>query len=129
MTYALWIVQGLLAALFLFAGGMKLVLPVEEMTKQIQLPGLFLRFIGVAEVLGAIGLVLPGLLRIRPGLTPLAAAGLVIIMIGATVVTLASGMVAPALISLVVGLLAALVAYGRWRLAPHRGSSHPSTLQ
>ncbi len=129
MTYALWIVQGLLAALFLLAGGMKLVLPVEEMTKQIQLPGLFLRFIGVAEVLGAIGLVLPGLLRIRPGLTPLAAAGLVIIMIGATVVTLASGMVAPALISLVVGLLAALVAYGRWRLAPHRGSSHPSTLQ
>ena len=126
MTYALWIVQGLLAALFLFAGGMKLVLPVEEMTEQIQLPGLFLRFIGVAEVLGAIGLVLPGLLRIRPGLTPLAAAGLVIIMIGATVVTLASGMVAPALISLVVGLLAALVAYGRWRLAPHRGSSRPS---
>jgi uncharacterized membrane protein YphA (DoxX/SURF4 family) len=125
MTYALWIVQGLLAALFLFAGGMKLVLPVEEMTEQIQLPGLFLRFIGVAEVLGAIGLVLPGLLRIRPGLTPLAAAGLVIIMIGATVVTLASGMVAPALISLVVGLLAALVAYGRWRLAPHRGSSRP----
>jgi uncharacterized membrane protein YphA (DoxX/SURF4 family) len=125
MTYALWIVQGLLAALFLFAGGMKLVLPVEEMTEQIQLPGLFLRFIGVAEVLGAIGLVLPGLLRIRPGLTPLAAAGLVIIMIGATVVTLASGVVAPALISLVVGLLAALVAYGRWRLAPHRGSSRP----
>ena len=129
MTYALWIVQGLLAALFLLAGGMKLVLPVEEMTRQIQLPGLFLRFIGVAEVLGAIGLVLPGLLRIRPGLTPLAAAGLVIIMIGATVVTLASGMLAPALISLVVGLLAAFVAYGRWRLAPHRGSSHPSTLQ
>ena len=126
MTYALWIVQGLLAALFLFAGGMKLVLPVEEMTEQIQLPGLFLRFIGVAEVLGALGLILPGLLRIRPGLTPLAAAGLVIIMIGATVVTLASGMVAPALISLVVGLLAALVAYGRWRLAPHRGSSRPS---
>ena len=126
MTYALWSVQGLLAALFLFAGGMKLVLPVEEMTEQIQLPGLFLRFIGVAEVLGAIGLVLPGLLRIRPGLTPLAAAGLVIIMIGATVVTLASGMVAPALISLVVGLLAALVAYGRWRLAPHRRSSRPS---
>ena len=129
MTYALWIVQGLLAALFLFAGGMKLVLPVEEMTEQIQLPGLFLRFIGVAEVLGAIGLILPGLLRIRPGLTPLAAAGLVIIMIGATVVTLAIGMVVPALISLVVGLLAAFVAYGRWRLAPHRGSSHPSTLQ
>jgi len=129
MTYALWIVQGLLALLFLFAGGMKLVLPVEEMTKQMPLPGLFLRFIGVAEVLGALGLILPGLLRIRRSLTPLAAAGLVIIMIGATVVTLAMGGVALALIPLVVGLLAAFVAYGRWRLAPRRGSSRPSTLQ
>jgi uncharacterized membrane protein YphA (DoxX/SURF4 family) len=123
MTYALWIVQGLLALTFLFTGGMKLVLPIEEMTKQMRLPlpGLFLQFIGVAEVVGAIGLILPGLLRIRPGLTPLAAAGLVIIMIGATVLTLAGGDVAPALIPLVVGLLAAFVAYGRWRLAPHRG--------
>jgi hypothetical protein len=125
MTYALWIVQVLLALLFLFAGGVKLVLPIEEMTKQIALPGLFLRFIGVAEVLGALGLILPGLLRIRPGLTPLAAAGLVIIMIGATAVSVAIGPVAAALIPLVVGLFAAFVAYGRWRLAPHRGSSLP----
>ena len=61
MNYALWIVQGLLALVFLFAGGMKLVMPVEEMTKQVPLPGLFLRFIAVAEVLGALGLILPGL--------------------------------------------------------------------
>ena len=121
MNAALWIVQVLLALLFLFGGGVKLVLPIEEMTKQISLPGLFLRFIGVCEVLGAIGLILPGLLRIRPGLTPLAAAGLVIIMIGATVLTLASGPVTPALLPFVTGLLAAFVAYGRWRLAPHRG--------
>ena len=87
-------------------------MPIEEMTRQmpVPLPGLFLRFIGVAEVLGAIGLILPGLLRIRPGLTPLAAAGLAIIMIGATVITLAIGDVAPALIPLTVGLLAAFVA-------------------
>src|SRR5213592_1959576 len=121
MMYALWIVQGLLAIIFLFSGGMKLVLPLEAMTGPIPVPGLFLRFIGVAEVLGAIGLILPGVLRIRPGLTPLAAAGLVIIMIGATVLTLAGGAVALALIPLVVGLLLAFVAYGRWRLAPHRG--------
>jgi hypothetical protein len=121
MTYALWIVQGLLALLFLFAGGMKLVMPLEVLTAQTPLPGLFVRFIGVAEVLGAIGLILPGLLHIRPGLTPLAATGLVIIMIGATVLTLASGEVAPALIPLVVGLLAAFVVYGRWRLTLHRG--------
>ena len=121
MTYALWVVQGLLALIFLFAGGVKLVLPLEVLTKQMPLPGLFVRFIGVAEVLGAIGLLLPGLLRIRPGLTPLAAAGLVIIMIGATTLTLVGGDLAPALIPLVVGLLSAFVAYGRWRLAPYGG--------
>jgi len=122
MNIALWIVQGLLAAIFLFAGGMKLVMPIEEMTKQmpIPLPELFLRFTGVVDVLGAIGVILPWLLRIRPGLTPLAAAGLVIIMIGATVYTLAAGDVAPALIPLVVGILAVFVAYGRWRLSPRR---------
>ncbi len=132
MSYALWIVQGLLALLFLFTGGMKLVLPLEVLTEQFPLPGLFVRFLGVAEVLGAIGLILPGLLGIRPGLTPLAASGLVIIMIGATVLTLAGvmpGGVAAALIPLMVGLLSALVAYGRWRLAPYRGSSHPSERQ
>src|SRR5262245_50286456 len=124
MAITLWIVQGLLALIFLFAGGMKLIQPLEELTKQIPLPGLFVRFIGVAEVLGAIGLILPGLLCIRPALTPLAAAGLVIIMIGATVLTLMSGDVALALIPLVVGLLSVFVAYGRWRLAPHRGSTN-----
>ena len=128
MTYALWIVQGLLAALFLFAGVMKLVLPLDKLTGPIPLPGLLLRFIAVCEVLGALGLILPGLLRIRPGLTPLAAAGLVIIMIGATVINLAGGDVVPALITLVVGLLAAFVALGRWRLAPLRGSSRAATL-
>ena len=116
MNIALWIVQALLAALFLFAGGMKLIMPIEEMTKQMPLPGLFLRFIALCEVLGALGLILPGLLRIRPGLTPLAAAGLVIIMIGATAITLMTGAIAMALIPLVVVLLSAFVAYGRWRL-------------
>ena len=96
VNYVLWTVQGLLALLFLFAGGMKLALPIEVLTKQMPLPGLFLRFIGMAEVLGAIGLILPGLLRIRQGLTPLAAAGLVIVMIGATVLTLATGGVSAA---------------------------------
>ena len=129
MTYALWVVQGLLAAVFLFAGGMKLVLPLEKLAGPVTLPGSFVRFIGVCEVLGALGLILPGLLRIRPGLTPLAAAGLVIIMIGATMVTLAVGEITAAVISAVVGLLAAFVAYGRWRLAPPHGSSRPSALR
>jgi len=123
MNIALWIIQGLLALLFLFAGGTKLVMSIEAMRamgppNQILLPGLLIRFIGVVEVLGALGLILPGLFRIKPGLTPLAAAGLVIIMIGAVVTTLASGDIAPALFPMVVGLLAGFVAYGRWRLAP-----------
>jgi hypothetical protein len=120
MNLALWIVQVLLALLYLFSGGLKLVLPLEKLTGPVALPGLFIRFIGVCEMLGALGLVLPGLLRIRTGLTPLAAAGLVIIMIGATVITLMGGDVVTAVIPLVVGILAAFVAYGRWRLAPLR---------
>jgi uncharacterized membrane protein YphA (DoxX/SURF4 family) len=130
MTYALWIAQALLALVFLFAGGVKLVMPYEEMAAGIPvpLPEAFLRFIGVAEVLGALGLILPGLTHVRPSLTPLAAAGLVIIMIGAVVLTLATGEVAMALIPLVVGLVAAFVAYGRWRLAPLSGSSRRPAL-
>ena len=128
MTYILWIIQVLLALVFLFAGGTKLVLPIETLTSmgspnQVHLPGLLIRFIGVCEVLGALGLILPGLLRSRPALTLLAAAGLVIIMIGATVLTFAADGVALAIAPFVVGLLAAFVVYGRWRLAPHRGRS------
>ena len=122
MTYILWIVQALLTLLFLFTGRIKLVLPLEVLTGQSPLQGWFVRFIGVAEVLGAIGLILPGLLRIRPGLTPLAACGLVVIMAGATVLALVGvvpgGGLAPVLIPLVVGLLSAFVTYGRRRLAP-----------
>jgi hypothetical protein len=67
----------------------------------------------VADLLGAIGLILPGLFRIHVGLTPLAAAGLVIIMTGATVITAMSGPVAPALVPLIVGVLSGWVAVGR----------------
>src|SRR3954470_19623068 len=87
---ALWIVQGLLAALFLFAGGMKLITPIEVLSAMSPFPGEFIRFIGVCEVLGAVGLILPYALSILPGLTALAA-GLAVIMVGATVTTLAIG--------------------------------------
>lgn len=114
----LWTLQVLLALLFLFSGVMKFVLPVAEMTKQIPLPGAFLWFIGVAEVLGGLGLILPWALHIKPFLTPLAAAGLTIIMIGATVLTATHISVASSITPLVVGLLTAFVAYGRWRSSP-----------
>jgi hypothetical protein len=122
LSVGLWIVQGMLAGLFLFAGGMKLVLPIEAMTEQMAMPGLFLRFIGVAETMGALGLILPGLLRIRPSLTPLAAGGLVLIMCGAVGATMAVMDATQALFPFVVGILAAGVAYGRWQVAPHRAS-------
>jgi uncharacterized membrane protein YphA (DoxX/SURF4 family) len=118
----LWTVQGLLALLYLLSGGMKLTTPIEEMTRDVPLPGAFIRFIGVAEVVGALGLVLPGLTGIKPWLTPLAAAGLTIIMTGATVITLTVMGLPIGLVPLIVGLLVAFVAYGRWRLAPLRGS-------
>ncbi|HTI04059.1 MAG TPA: DoxX family protein [Gemmatimonadales bacterium] len=115
---SLWTIQALLALVFLFAGGMKLVVPIEMLKGPVALPGAFMRFIGVCETLGALGLILPGVFRIRTALTPLAASGLVIIMIGATTVTLIGGLVAPALVPVIVGTLASLVAYGRWRVAP-----------
>jgi uncharacterized membrane protein YphA (DoxX/SURF4 family) len=120
LTKTLWAIQVLLAGLFIFAGGFKLVTPIEEMVKQmpVAMSGTFLQFIGVCEVLGGLGLLLPGLLRIKPGLTPLAAVGLVIIMIGATVISLMMPSPATALFPFVTGVLAAFVAYGRWRLAP-----------
>jgi hypothetical protein len=125
----LWIVQGLLAAVFLFAGGMKLVLPMEALAQQSHLPGLFMKFIGACETLGALGLILPGLLRIKQGLTPLAAAGLMVIMAGATTLTLTGGNGAVALIPLAVGLLSTFVAYGRYRLSPQRRSIQARVLQ
>ena len=121
--------QGLLALLFLFSGGMKLVAPPESLQGPVALPLWFMRFIGVCEVLGGIGLVLPQLVRIQPWLTPLAAAGLVVIMLGATVVTLVGGMVPVAVIPLVTGLLCAFVAYGRSRPAASRASLQRPPLE
>jgi uncharacterized membrane protein YphA (DoxX/SURF4 family) len=114
-NYGLWTVQILLALIFLFSGSMKFVMPVAKMNEgPIKLPGLFLHFIGTAEVLGALGLILPGLTGIRRGLTPLAAAGLLIIMVGATTVTLMGGGGMVALLPIIVGVMVAFVAYGRW---------------
>jgi hypothetical protein len=123
LNVVLWIIQVLLALLFLFAGGVKLIMPIAAMAKQVALPGWFLLFIGVAEVLGGIGLILPGVTRILTGLTPLAASGLVIIMTGATWISVKEGTILTALFPLVVGLFAAFIAYARWRLAPLRKSA------
>ena len=127
MNIVLWIIQILLALLFLFAGGMKLIVPADVLMQQAppgstQFPAAFLKFIGLVEVLGGLGLILPGLFRRRPELTPLAAAGLVIVMIGAVVISVRDHGIAAGVVPLVTGLLCALVAYGRWKLVPHRSN-------
>ena len=124
----LWTIQGVLAILFLFAGVMKLVSPASTLDDQSSLPVLFLRFIGLCETFGAVGLILPALLKIRPVLTPLAAAGLVVIMTGATVITAAGGDVIPAVVPLIVGLLCAAVVYGRTSHAQPPFHRHSSTF-
>ncbi|HEY4439852.1 MAG TPA: DoxX family protein [Candidatus Elarobacter sp.] len=116
----LWTIQIALALLFLFGGGVKLAMPVDVLSRAIPLPWQFMKFIGVAEVAGALGLVLPGLLRLPRLLTPLAAGGLVIIMIGATTVTIVAGEGFGAAFPAVVGLLAAFIAYRHRRLAERR---------
>lgn len=120
MNIALWIIQVLLAVLFLFGGATKVFMSTEALMKMsspnaVHVPIMFLRFIGVCELLGALGLLLPGIFRIKQGLTPLAAAGLTIITIGATVITLMGDGVVLAMIPLVTALLCAFVAYGRSR--------------
>jgi uncharacterized membrane protein YphA (DoxX/SURF4 family) len=119
MNILLWIIQALLSLLFIFAGVMKFLMPVAEMQKgaPVVLPGWFFHFIGICEILGGVGLILPALLRIKPGLTPLAATGLGIITLGATIITVKIG-VSMAAFPFVICLLSFFVAFGRWRLAP-----------
>jgi hypothetical protein len=98
---------------------MKFIMPAEKMQQgPLSLPIAFIHFIGVCECLGAFGLLLPGVFRIRTSLTPLAAAGLTIIMIGATTVSILA-MGAPAgIFPAIVGIVTAWIAYGRTRVAP-----------
>ncbi|HEU4432357.1 MAG TPA: DoxX family protein, partial [Pyrinomonadaceae bacterium] len=101
----------------------KLYLPISAMTQQasanaVALPGWFIRFIGVCEVLGAMGLILPGVFKNRQYLTTLAALGLALIMAGAVVVSVMDDGVKMAILPLVTLLLLLFVAYGRSRVAP-----------
>lgn len=123
MNIILWIVQILLALLFIFAGATKLIMSGETLAQQMAssnslvMPIAFIRFIGVVEVLGGLGLVLPGLLKIRRVLTPLAALGLSIVMIGAVVTTIMGPGLGGAVFPAITLLLCVFVAYGRrdWR--------------
>jgi uncharacterized membrane protein YphA (DoxX/SURF4 family) len=122
MKYVLWTLQLLLGVAFVAAGAMKLSQPLEALGAQMvwvnDVPAMLVRFIGLAEVLGGLGLILPAATRIRPWLTPLAAVGLALDMLLATGFHLVRGESGFAVPTLVLGLLAAFVAYGRRVLVP-----------
>ncbi|HLV66390.1 MAG TPA: DoxX family protein [Polyangiaceae bacterium] len=118
----LWTVQIMLALGFGMAGFPKTFSPMEELVQAIPSlagsPEALVRFIGISELLGAIGLVLPALTRIQPRLTPLAAAGLALVMVLAALFHLVRGELSAMPINLVLGALAAFVVWGRLEAAP-----------
>lgn len=118
---ALWAVQAPLAAMFLMIGFMKSTTPLAELSATIPMAGelpWLVRFIGVSEVLAGLGLILPALLRIKPWLTPLAALGLFIIMVLAFGYHAMQAEYASLPVNLVLGAMAAFVAWGRQNKAP-----------
>ena len=119
MNILLWVLQVLLALAFAAHGALFLFPPaavVDQMNAT--LPRWFQLFLGVAEVLAAVGLTLPGVTRIQPWLVSWAAAGIMIVMICATIFHLARGEVSSALVTAVLLAMATFVAYMRWRGAP-----------
>ncbi len=119
---SLWIVQILLAVMFGMAGFMKSTMPIPELAQKLvwvgSTPVILVRFIGLCELAAAIGLILPAALRIMPKLTPLAASGLVAIMILAVPFHLQRGEANLIGVPIVLGVLAAFVARGRFRGVP-----------
>jgi putative oxidoreductase len=129
LSRALWILQVLLAVFFaLGSGAPKLLIPIDQLPMPIPLPQAFVWFIGTCEILGALGLLLPGLTHVRPGLTPLAAACLVVLTMCAAVYQLLAHQPESAIFALVIGALAACIGYARWRVAPLPGQPHPALL-
>ena len=121
MNIFLWVLQGLLAMAFL-AHGWLLLFPPASMVEQMNasIPRGLQLFIGVAEVLAAVGLTLPGITRIQPWLVSCAAAGIMIVMISATIFHLVRGEVTSAITTVVLLAVATFIAYMRWRVAPIR---------
>jgi hypothetical protein len=124
MNILLWVLQVLLALTF-FAHGCLFLFPLAAIADQMNasLPRWFQLFLGVAEVMAAVGLTLPGFTRIQPWLVPCAAAGIMIVMISATVFHLVRGEVSSAITTVVLLAVATFIAYMRWRIAPIRPRS------
>ncbi|HEX8953968.1 MAG TPA: DoxX family protein [Polyangia bacterium] len=118
MNLGLWIVQGLLAAAFMMAGLMKATQPIDKLAQRMQyvtrFPSWVTRFIGVSELAGGLGLVLPWATGVMPVLTPIAAAALALVMVLAAIHHLRHNEAKMAPINVVLGGLALFVAWGRW---------------
>jgi putative oxidoreductase len=132
MHITLWVAQGLLASMYLMAGFSKAFQPMEELSKMLpwvasMSPGL-VRFIGLSELLGALGLLLPSLLRIQPKLTPLAAFGLVVVQVLATIFHVMQGEVSTLGMNIALMAIAAFIAWGRWRKAPIEAKGQGNAL-
>jgi len=119
MNIALWVVQVLLAVAFL-AHGLLFLAPPPEIAAQMNasLPRWFQLFLGIAEILAAVGLILPGLTRILPWLVIWAAGGIIIVMVSATIYHVVRGEISSAAITLLLLAMAAFVAYMRHRVLP-----------
>jgi len=124
MNILLWVLQALLAAAFL-AHGLLLLMPPADIAAQMtaELPRSFWVFLGVAEVAAAVGITLPGATRILPWLVPAAAAGIMFVMVSATIWHVVRGEISSAVITLVLLVMATYVTYMRWRVHPIRSRS------
>ena len=122
LDITLWIAQIILGGMFIMAGMMKSTQPIVDLSKSVpwaaNVPLGLVRFIGVSELLGGIGLVLPSLLRIKPILTPIAALGILLIMVFALVYHVVNGETNVIGINIAFGLVAAFIAWGRLKKAP-----------
>ena len=119
MNIVLWVLQVLLALAFLAHGGFLLFPPAEMLeVMNASFPTWFRIFLGVAEVVAAVGLTLPGITRIQPAFIPAAAAGLMIVMISATVYHIGRGELSGAVTTAILFVLATYVAYMRWKVMP-----------
>lgn len=127
MNIVLWFLQVLLGIYFVFTGIAHFTLPPglpAQMAWMYELPTFLHYFSGTAEILGGLGLILPGLTRIQTRLTPLAALGLVFVMMGAAVWHLTRNEFQPIVMNVILAGIAGFVAYGRWKLSPLKGKGN-----
>ncbi|MBC8503422.1 MAG: DoxX family protein [Chloroflexi bacterium] len=121
MNIALWIFQVLLGIYFMFVGISHFTLPPSlpaQMSWMYELSPALHWISGTAEILGGLGLILPGVTKIQTRLTPLAGAGLALVMVGAIVWHLGRGEAGNIVLNIILVVLISFVAYGRWRLSP-----------